>query len=61
MHPKKSDDLKEDKKKRILGHNIDELEKENKPKEMQAVFKGAEQEKVKAIKGKGSEQNRNRK
>ena len=58
---KKSDDLKEDKRKRILEHNIDELEKENKPKEMQAVFKGAEQEKVKTIKSgkKALEKNKN--
>ena len=40
-----------DKKKRIMSFNMDKLEKENKPNELKSVFKGAEQEKIKAIKG----------
>ena len=50
LDKKKGDDLKEEKKKRILSHNVDEMEKENKPEELKAVFKGAEQEKIKTIK-----------
>ena len=48
---KEGDDFKNDKKKRILGHNIDKLQKENRPKELKPVFLGAENEKIKAIKG----------
>ena len=51
MEIKDGDDFKNDKKKRIMGHNIDELQKENKPKELKTVFRGSEQEKIKAIKG----------
>ena len=50
LESKENDNVKEDKKKRIAGFNMDEMEKENKPKELKAVFKGAEQEKIKAIK-----------
>ena len=50
MEAEENDSIKEDKKKRITAFNVDELEKENKPKEMKAVFKGAEQEKIKTIK-----------
>ena len=51
METKDGDDFKNDKRKRILGHNIDKMEKENLPKELKPVFLGSEQEKVKAIKG----------
>ena len=37
--------------KRIMAHNLDKLEKENKPEEVAVVFDGAKNEKVKAIKG----------
>ena len=48
---KEGEDFKSDKKKRILGHNIDKLQEENRPKELKPIFRGAEQEKIKAIKG----------
>ena len=37
--------------KRIMAHNLDKMEKENKPEEAAAIFEGAKMEKVKAIKG----------
>ena len=50
METKDEDTIKDDKKKRILSHNIDVLESENRPEELQAVFKGSDQEKLKAMK-----------
>ena len=34
----------------IFRHNIDELEKENKPEQMAAIFKGSDSEKIATIK-----------
>ena len=51
MEVKEGEDFKSDKKKRILGHNIDKLQEQNRPKELKPVFLGAQQEKIKAIKG----------
>ena len=44
---KEGDTLKDEKAKRIKAHNLDELEKVDKPKEVQAVFKGANVERIK--------------
>ena len=50
IEARRGDSQKEDKRKRILDYNLTQLEKENRPTEMQQVFQGAEQEKIKAIK-----------
>ena len=37
--------------KRVMAHNLDKLEKENKPDEAADIFEGAKIEKIKAVKG----------